>query len=153
EAAFEPRQLTLPSGRPLRYSAVGSGPAVVLINAYGMKLEFLDWLASELAGRYRVIALVCRGLDEPLDAIPGRSAHADDVRRILDAEGIGAAHLIGWCTGPKVALELEHHHPERVRSMTFVTGSFAPLAGADELVTAYDTSIAKVARVVDKRPH
>lgn len=153
-SALEPRQTQLPDGRPLPYHVAGEGRPMVLVNAYGMKLAFLEPLAAALAEHgHRIIALECRGLAEPLEAIPGPAEHAGDVARILDAEGIERAHLVGWCTGPKVALELEHAHPGRVRSMTFVTGSFSPLAGAEELVTAYDVNIAKVARVVDRRPH
>jgi pimeloyl-ACP methyl ester carboxylesterase len=77
--------------------------------------------------------------------------HAEDLKEILDREKVDSAHLVAWCTGPKIALEFHSRYPAVTASMTFITASLAPLDG-HELTTRYDVVLGKVARMVCQRP-
>ncbi len=116
-------------GTRVAYQVVGSGTeTVVLANGLGGRLY--SWLAlmAPLAERFRFVSWDYRGLFESAGAQrPGELAvpeHAADLGAILDAEGVDTAHLIGWSMGVQVSLEFALRHPERVRSLVLINGTF-----------------------------
>ena len=140
-------------GEPLTYYRRGKGPTVVLLNAYGVSLTFWEPVTASLLKSHQVLIWECRGCSPNGASRPYTiREHADDLDQILRCERVDRAHLLAWCTGPKVALEFQHSHPEMVASMTFITGSFAPLPEATDISTRYDEVLGKVARLVCRRP-
>jgi nucleoside-diphosphate-sugar epimerase/pimeloyl-ACP methyl ester carboxylesterase len=137
---------------PLTYHRGGRGPVVALINAYGVSLRFWEHVITEFIPNYRILTWECRGCSaNGADRAYGVVEHAEDLKEILDREGADRAHLVAWCTGPKVALEFHHRYPQATASMTFITPSLAPLENED-LSTHYDLVLGKVARMVCRRP-
>ncbi len=94
-----------------RYRRVGGGtePVIWLTGALGVgEFAFAQILA--LGDGFRVLAL---------DYPPVRTLDrlADGLVAILDAEGLGAAHVVSGSFGGMVAQHLVRRHPERVRSL------------------------------------
>lgn len=95
------------------------GEALLLIPGLGSDLRI--WACQRLVfgRRYRCIAVDNRG--------SGRSGKpagpysldqmADDALAVLDAEGVGRAHLLGYSMGTFIAQTLALANPERVRSL------------------------------------
>lgn len=142
-------------GDVLSYRAVGepdpARPPVVVLNALGMGLEPWYRLMALLALRHRVIAWEprgCAGGERPLRL----SDQVADLRAVLAAEGVDGCHLLAWCTGPKVALELYRRDPAVVRSMVFLNGSFRVLDRPDDPDTAYERNLEAMCRAVAGRP-
>jgi pimeloyl-ACP methyl ester carboxylesterase len=122
---------------PVRYATGdGGSTAYTRLSAAGRDLVVLnpamltiDGLLDEAHARAALTtlaehaAVVCLdrsgiGLSDPLD--PGRSPldqWVSDVRRVLDALGIGRADLFANFDTGLVALEFAARHPERVRSL------------------------------------
>jgi pimeloyl-ACP methyl ester carboxylesterase len=113
-------------GRHVRTAAVdiwteqvGDGPDVLLIGGAGDTVESWQFQLDGLAGRYRMTASDTRGAgrtrmpDEQL-TVP---AMADDAAAVLDAAGIGSAHVAGFSGGSIVAQELALRRPDLVRSL------------------------------------
>ena len=100
--ALEPITIETPTGR-LTYRRGGSfGPPLVLLNALGQGLEPWSRLLSQLSPR-RVLIWEMRGAGGPLHPCL-LDQHADDLAAIRQHESAQACHLVGWCTGAKVAL-------------------------------------------------
>lgn len=107
------------------------GEALVLISGGGAQL--LAWqpgfLAPLVDAGFRVIRFDNRdtgmsqrfGGPDDLDGHYGLEDMALDVVRILDSEGIDAAHVVGHSMGGIIAQLLAIHHPERTRSITLVS--------------------------------
>jgi nucleoside-diphosphate-sugar epimerase/pimeloyl-ACP methyl ester carboxylesterase len=105
-------------------SGPGAAPAVVLVNAYMMPVDFVLPLAGALRTKFQVVTWESRGTA----ASGGRldlQSHVDDLQKVLDHYDIREAHLIGWCTGAQVALSFAAQSPERCRSLTLLNGAFA----------------------------
>src|SRR4051812_45038788 len=111
-------------GRRSVSRVLGAGPPLVLLNGYSAAAS--DWdptLLGELADSFAVYAPDHRGLGESELGDPGEvsiAGMADDVRALMDAQGIGAAAVVGWSMGGFVAQRLALDTPARVSSLVLM---------------------------------
>ncbi len=100
-------------------------PAPVVLAVHGITGNHRCWpmLADSLKG-HRIIApdLRGRGRSSTLDGPYGMVAHAEDLIRILDAQGLEAATLVGHSMGAFVTLVAAHRYPDRVKGLILVDG-------------------------------
>ena len=100
----------------------GEGPGVLLIAGLGDPAETWTGQFEGLADRYRLIAFDNRGAGrslltkEPLSVV----SMAEDAAQVLDARGVGTAHVVGHSGGSVVAQELALRRPDLVGSLTLV---------------------------------
>ncbi|MCT7355494.1 alpha/beta hydrolase, partial [Streptomyces sp. 15-116A] len=118
---------------------------VVLIGALGQGPGFWYPLMRRLAARRRVLLVQPSGARRHRTGPPETAA-------VLRREGLGPAHLVGWCTGPKEAVALARAHPEQVASLAFLSGSFRVEGREDGLDTEYERSLHTLCRTVRARP-
>lgn len=103
----------------------GSTPLVML---HGMGSTASIWLPQlEYFGRDRLtVAWTMPGYgNSPAPTPLTWPGLADSLRDMLDALGIGQAHVLGHSIGGMVAQEFYHRHPERVRSLVLSATSAA----------------------------
>jgi pimeloyl-ACP methyl ester carboxylesterase len=114
-------------------------PTVLFINAVGMRASLLDGLADGYrAAGFNLLTWELRGSPGERDARGlALDDHVADGLAVLDALGLPAAHIAGWCTGASVAAALVRTAPARALSLTSVDGAFlfegspaAPLGNA-----------------------
>jgi pimeloyl-ACP methyl ester carboxylesterase len=100
-----------------------SAPAdVVLVHGLGANLAVWFWtLGPALAANNRVLMFDLRG--HGLSSMPrgGYTVQimAEDLRELLDAVGVTAAHLLGHSFGGRVLIQFASRYPDRVKSLTF----------------------------------
>lgn len=97
------------AGHQLYYEDTGRGDAVLLLPGWGGSIIELSRLRTELAAGFRVIAvdLPGSGRSQPQPRHYGSTYYLDDARALLDlldALGVGAAHLVGFSDGGEEAL-------------------------------------------------
>ena len=118
--------LTRPTFR-FHYDDLGprDGAAVVLMPSLLCDREMFAHLASNLADRYRVLAVDLRG--HGFSTAPSRAydleEQADDIAALLDSVGIARAALVGLSQGGMTALRLVLARRERVRAMVLMDSS------------------------------
>jgi pimeloyl-ACP methyl ester carboxylesterase len=110
------------------YEDYGKGDPLLLIAGWGTDLSC--WLPQipEFSTKYRVIAFDNRGAgrtDAPDEPYSFRMM-ADDAVGLLDALGIGKAHILGMSMGGCIAQEIAIEHPERTRSLILAATTAAP---------------------------
>jgi len=96
---------------------------VVLLHALLADRTALAALRDALAGERVVLSPDCRGHGASAAVAGRRLTVADlaaDVVAVLDAEGVGAAHLVGHGLGGAVAVALAGAAPGRARSLVLV---------------------------------
>jgi pimeloyl-ACP methyl ester carboxylesterase len=79
-----------------------------------------DDQVAEFGGRFRVLRYDLRGWGGT-PCPPGRYSHPDDLRQLLDSQGMERAHMLGCSFGARVALDFALTHPERVDRLILTT--------------------------------
>ncbi len=102
----------------------GAVETVVLLHAAGADgsaWERLGWVAPLREAGLRVIRIDARGYGTSGRVTEARllagSPCIDDIARVLDAEGVEAAHLAGYSMGACHAIRFAEAQPRRVRSL------------------------------------
>lgn len=108
------------NGISLNYFQTGHGPDLVMIHGLGANMAF--WypkVVRFLAGDFRVTIYELRGhgaSDMPPSGYTTRDM-VEDLRGLMDALGIGKAHLAGHSFGGSVALHMAALHPGRAATL------------------------------------
>ena len=130
---------------PLTYQKSGSGPALILVNAYGTETKLWEGVIADLESKYTVLVWELRGMDDAHkpsdDFLFNVDQHAQDLGSIMDAEGLESAHLVAWCSGAKVVLEFQAKHPERCKSLVLISGNFSPFGPKPDCQTEWDKNM------------
>jgi len=110
------------------YEDHGKGEPLLLIAGWGTDLTCWQFQIPEFSTKYRVIAFDNRGAgrtDAPDEPYSFRMM-ADDAVGLLDALGIGKAHILGVSMGGCIAQEIAIEHPERTKSLILAATTAAP---------------------------
>ena len=103
----------------IHYETVGEGETILLIAGLGACAKVWFRQIPYLSRSYRVLAFDNRGAgasDKP-DVPYSMEMLAGDTAVLLDALGIGTAHVYGVSMGGMIAQELALRYPERVSSL------------------------------------
>jgi pimeloyl-ACP methyl ester carboxylesterase len=116
-------------GRRVSTLTTGDGPDVVCIHGLGAtKASFFDTAAALTRAGYRVHALDLPGFGGSSKPIAGPYSarwFAETVVDVMDAFGIGRAHLVGNSMGGRVAIEVGLRAPERVAALGLLAPAVA----------------------------
>ena len=95
----------------------GCAPLVLLHGLFGSAAQW-HHIAAPLSARRRVLAVDLRnhGLSPHTDAMDYESM-AEDLRELLDAQGIAQARIVGHSMGGKVAMAFALRHPGRTEAL------------------------------------
>ncbi|PYP92384.1 MAG: hypothetical protein DMG65_04065 [Candidatus Angelobacter sp. Gp1-AA117] len=140
------------NGTELNYYVGGSGAqSVVLLNALGQKMECWHRLIDELAENYTVITWEPRGTASPPPPF-GLADQVNDLDAILQQEVVEKCHLVGWCTGAKVAIDFYLRRPSVVTSMAFLNSTFKCDGSPEELDSPYERNMESLCRMLVRKP-
>lgn len=117
-------------GTPLAFARGGApgARAIVCCNGVGVSTFFWDYIAERFSKTHRVVVWDYRG--HGASGVPAHtdtltmSDVADDLARVMDANQIEEAVLIGHSMGCQVILEFYRLFPDRVIGLVPILGSF-----------------------------
>ena len=116
------RTVTAPDGAMIAYEVSGRADGSPVLLLQGLGVDSRGWALQRLAlgRRHRLLAEDNRGVGGSAAAPQPFSLNrmADDAVRVLDAEGVGEAHVIGASMGGVLAQLVAVLEPDRVRSLT-----------------------------------
>ena len=113
-------------GVRLAFEQLGAGDPVLLVHGFGSSREqnwkSTGWYRSLTEAGHRVVAMDCRGhgqSDKPHDeASYGHERMAEDAVAVMDAAGLGAAHIVGYSMGGFIGIRVLARFAARVRSLS-----------------------------------
>ena len=108
------------AGARICYDASGEGEPVVMIAGFGACRGYWSRAPSALPG-YRIVSMDNRGVgDTEYSGRFSMEDMADDVVAVMDSEGIGKAHVVGWSMGSLIARSLAIRYPDRLADLTLI---------------------------------
>jgi len=111
-------------GHKLFFRQSGTGPEVVLL--HGLGDSSAGWLFVEpelVKAGHRVLAWDALGAgrsDKPAGRLYGIEAHVERLEKLLDAQGVRKAAIVGHSFGGSVALCFAQRNPDRVRALCLI---------------------------------
>lgn len=128
---------TTDDGVRLYYEVTGSGPDIVFVHEFGGDYRSWEHQVRFFARRYRCVTYSARGFppsDVPEAATSySQSRAVKDIVAVMDAVGIGKAHVVGLSMGGFATLHLGLDFPERANSLVVAgCGYGAELAKRDQ---------------------
>lgn len=119
-----------------------SAPPVLMIQGLGASKHAWNLQRAALALRWRTVALDNRGSGRSSRPIAPFTLEdlADDALRVLDAAGVGDAHVVGASMGGVVAQILAVRNPERVRSLVLACTSCRQHPWREDLLREWSTT-------------
>lgn len=144
--------LLAPAIDGLRYTALGHGELPVLVlGALGQPLTSWLPLLARLSLERRVMLWLPRPTD-PSGRVLTFAQHCDELSAILGVEQVRRCHVVGWCTGAKLAMRFCRLHPERVASVTWLAGTLKHPGRAAELDTRYERNLEATLGAIARTP-
>jgi nucleoside-diphosphate-sugar epimerase len=145
DSLFERATVRAADGQALVAYRVGStnAPTLLLCSAYGVAADVWVPLANALRSEFQLITWELRTGEAPELLADGPDLHASDMRSVLNHFGVGAAFVVGWCTGADVALRFAERYPGRVLGAVGVSGA---LNGAHAAETGFQRNLRKLVR-------
>lgn len=126
-------------GLEIAYECVGQGPPVVLVHGAAEDSRAWQLQLAALADEFTVVAWdepgAGRSSDVPADFL--LADYANCLAAVIEAIGLGPAHVVGFSWGSTVVLELYRHYPELVQTLLLI-GAYAGWKGslpADQVAT------------------
>jgi nucleoside-diphosphate-sugar epimerase/pimeloyl-ACP methyl ester carboxylesterase len=151
-ALFRRDVLTTADGVELCSYTAGKPGArpVVLLNAYGMPVDFWTPMASALARDHFVVTWESRYVPTLIENFdPDRCDvpfHVDDLKTLLQHHSLDKVDLVAWCSGAQVALAFAARYAERVGSLVLLNGTY--LGGESLPRTAFQRSFISLVRQI-----
>lgn len=133
-------------GVTLYFEDDGGGEPVLLIHGHTMDRRVWEPLLPQLlAADLRVVRPDLRGHGRSSCPNAGYhwTHHAADMRAVIGAIGIGAAHVVGFSIGGGIAIEMAHSMPEVVKGLVLI----APVMPDRPFEPAFMENLREVARV------
>ena len=149
-AGLQRKVVARPGGELAYFCTCSQGPPLVVLNALGQGLDYWYRLSDQLGGRYRILLWEARGLTP--DSAPLRLVdHVEDLKAVLDAERYEACYLLGWCTGPQLAMEFYRRFPQAVLKMAFLNTA-CRVPDRPDLETPYGVDLEMLCESIQANP-
>ncbi|HEV7369331.1 alpha/beta hydrolase [Arenibaculum sp.] len=152
ETRYERR--TAPGGGAYYVRRTGTIP-VILVNATGLPIGTWHGLLADEDHDYALIVpvrphgdLFAGGIQHDVTL----QREAGEIAAIVEGEGLDGVHVLGWCNGARLSVELVGLLAGRAASLTLVTPMLKGIAGIPAAPTPYARDLQMILDLVRKDP-
>lgn len=140
------------SGRRYVISRRGTQPLVV-VNALGIPFSIWSKLASDPSHSFRIVTVENRCGDLVSGGMHSDVAltqHVDDIIEVLDHEKLDSFHVLGWCNGGRIAIDLVVRNQFHVRSLTLLSPTLRGTQGASQPGSPFEDRLEQIFTTVKR---
>lgn len=137
--------------KELTYYTLGEGPPILLLTPIVSSFRIWQEILHFLARNYRVITWESRGLEDTRyyskdeDFCFDQNERVQDIIEVMTHENLKRAHIVGWCASSADVLMFYKNHPERVSSLTLISGRYSTSVS---FWTDYDAKMKVMAQAI-----
>jgi pimeloyl-ACP methyl ester carboxylesterase len=139
-----------------RYFVRKRGETVLLlITALGIPLYVWSRFLLDPNHEFRIVLVEARSSDIFLGGMTEQSSIGDDgadVADVISSLDLIELHVVAWCNGAKIALELLNGAGSKIRSLTLISPSLSGPCDARSDQSAYEYGLRQVVTAVCRKP-
>ncbi|HEX7288651.1 MAG TPA: alpha/beta hydrolase [Candidatus Angelobacter sp.] len=143
-----------PGGRRYVIRRQGDQP-LLIVNALGIPLHMWNKLLADASHDFRVIAVENRCGDLFAGGMQSDAAltqHAEDISDVLDHERLESFHVLGWCNGGRIAIDLVTRCSHKVLSLTLLSPTLRGAEKHSQLGSPFEDRLEQIFTTVKKSP-
>lgn len=144
ENGFDERRTS--SGRRYLVSRRGSEP-LLIVSALGIPVAIWNRLLGDTSHDFRILMVENRcgdfipgGMNSDVDL----TQHADDISEVLDQEKPGPIHVLGWCNGGRISIDLVTRGRHEIRSLTLLSPTLRGTEGASQPGSPFEDRLQQI---------
>lgn len=148
------REGRIDGGRRYYIRKAGRIP-LLLISALGIPVHVWSRLLLDDTHDFRIVLVETHSWDLFQGGMKETSSVEEDCADVVDLilrEDLRSAHVLAWCNGAKIALELAGAAAGALRSLTFVSPSLNALRAVPEGETKYESGLRQIITAVARNP-
>jgi pimeloyl-ACP methyl ester carboxylesterase len=143
-----------PGGRRYIIRRKGDQP-LLIVNALGIPLHIWNRLLADPSHDFRIIAVENRCGDLFSGGMQSDAAltqHAEDIAQVLDHEHLDRLHVLGWCNGGRIAIDLITRCSHKVQSLTLLSPTLRGVEKTPQPGSPFEDRLEQIFTAVKKSP-
>jgi pimeloyl-ACP methyl ester carboxylesterase len=128
---------------------------LLLITALGIPLYVWSRFLLDYDHEFRIVLVEARSSDIFLGGMVEQSSISDDgasIADVISSLDLIELHVVAWCNGAKIALELLNGTGSKIRSLTLISPSLSGPRDARSDQSAYEYGLRQVVTAVCRKP-
>ena len=128
---------------------------LVLVNALGIPLKIWNRLLADPSDQFRIIVVENRcgdlfsgGMNSDVPLMQ----HAEDIAEVFASEHLDGVHILGWCNGGRIAIELANRCRSNVRSLTLLSPTLRSAGQKSQPGSLFEDRLEQIFTTVKKTP-
>lgn len=158
EISYERKSVQRIYSNELTYWVTPNSPeTLVIVNAFGAHRSAWDGFISCIQKYFRIIVWEIPGCFSPslIDSEKGLyciNSQVNDIESVIGAEKIQSFHILAWCSGVKAASIYAAKHPKKVKSLSVLSGDFAPFPNYKGNKDKFIENANLISEIISKKP-
>lgn len=141
-----------PSGRRYVVGRQGNVPLVV-VNALGIPLAIWSKLLADSSHDFRILTVENRCGDlisGGMHSDVALTQHAEDIAEVLEHEKLDHFHVLGWCNGGRIAIDLVTRTAKKVQTLTLLSPTLRGTEGASKPGSPFEDRLDQIFTTVKR---
>jgi pimeloyl-ACP methyl ester carboxylesterase len=128
---------------------------LLIVNALGIPLKIWNRLLTDSSDQFRIIVVENRCgdlLSGGMNSDVALTQHAEDIAEVLACEHLDGVHILGWCNGGRIAIELANKCRSSVRSLTLLSPTLRAAGEKTQPGSPFEDRLEQIFITVKKTP-
>jgi len=130
----------------------GNNPLVV-VNALGIPLAIWNKLLGDSSHDFRILTVENRCGDlisGGMNSDVALTQHAEDIAEVLEHEKLDQFHVLGWCNGGRIAIDLVNRIGNKVKTLTLLSPTLRGTEGASQPGSPFEDRLEQIFTTVKR---
>ena len=141
-----------PGGRRYVIRRQGNEP-LVIVNALGIPLSIWNKLLGDFSHDFRILTVENRCGDlisGGMHSDVALTQHAEDIAEVLEHEKLDQFHVLGWCNGGRIAIDLVTRSGHNIQTLILLSPTLRGTEGASQPSSHFEDRLDQIFTTIKK---